>query len=74
MWLCVVGTASIIGLIWMASLKYNIAATIESLKYEKNDNWEILQNLGSNLGKNYQGMKDIFNQNIAATSTADKKL
>jgi len=74
MWLCVIGTASIIGLIWIASLKYNISTAIISLKNKKNDNWDALKNLGNDLGENYKGVKNFFDQNITATSTADGNL
>ena len=69
MWLCVVGTTLVIGLIWAASLKYNLAATVMSLQNTKSGNWKMLENLGGNLEKDYQGMKNVFKQNIITTST-----
>lgn len=69
MWLSVAGTTLAIGLIWAASVKYDIAASIGNLKNAKSDTWDTLSVFRDGFNKDLSGLKELLNQTVITTST-----
>jgi hypothetical protein len=73
MWLCVGAATVIIGSIWAAFTRYNIAASFASIKSAKGDSWETIGLLRDGLKKDFRDIKGLIDQNMKATPAANNQ-
>lgn len=69
MWLSVGSITAVIALIWFASIKYSISASVADAAESKKRGLESFRNLESDLKKQWDSMKNIFEVK-ETTSTA----